>query len=85
MPNANYIKKARVGVCVGSVMVRIMSVRLFGNQHVGISNVNRSCWGTGYVFNASKQQGNANQPNARGFAFWWNIGLILPTDNKTDL
>ena len=35
--------------------------RVFGNQHVGLSNEKHG-------------QSNTKQPNANGFAFGWNIG-----------
>ena len=51
--------------CVGSVRLRVGSARLFGYQHVGISNAKLSRWGS-----RPKQD-----PNASCFALQWNIGF----------
>ena len=63
----------RMGVHVGSVGVRVVSGKvcvgstgLFGYQHVGISNMKWSHWGS-----------KPTRPNASGFALQWNIGCIV--------
>ena len=48
-------------------MLCVGSTRLLGNQHVGMSNAQRSRWG----FKLTQQ------PNASGFVLQWNIDLRI--------
>ena len=60
----------RVGLVrtrIGLIVTCVGSVRLFGYQHVGISNAQWSRWG-------SKPM---RWPNASGFSLQWNIGFRL--------
>ena len=69
--NATYIPPAHVGSHVGShvglIGTLVGSARLFGYQHVGMSNAKWSRWG-------SKPTG---RPNMSGVALQWNIGFAF--------
>ena len=73
-PNTIYIPTARVGpgarvwsgvLCVGSAGVCVGSERVFRYQHVGIGNAKL----------LRSRFRPTQDPNAKGFALRWNIGL----------
>ena len=63
----SWARVGSAGVGVGFAGVGVGSARFFRYQHVGISNVKRSCWGLDQTLS----------PNTSGFALQWNIGFKL--------